>query len=182
MLAKCRAHARSGRVVVFDTETTGICRCDQIVQIAAAEYVGGELTRTLMLYVKPTCAINPFAEAVHHLSWEFLQEHGVEPVEALAEFFEFLGEGAILVGHNIRFDLRMLDHECCEFGFGANIQDIEFADTLSLARKLLPGLESYRLCNLIAELGLEGDNTHDALDDTLACANLFFRLMETEGA
>ena len=34
-------YARSGRVVVFDTETTGCSRWDEICQIAAVEYVDG---------------------------------------------------------------------------------------------------------------------------------------------
>ena len=72
--------ARAGRVVVFDTETTGGSSWDEICQIAAAEYVGGNLTRTLALYVCPTCPMNPWAEAVHGLSMEFLHEHGIAPV------------------------------------------------------------------------------------------------------
>ena len=35
--------AGSGRVVVFDTETTGGAGTDEICQLAAAEYVNGRL-------------------------------------------------------------------------------------------------------------------------------------------
>ena len=44
-----RDYANNGRVVVFDTETTGCTVHDEICQIAAAEYVNGEQTRTLTL-------------------------------------------------------------------------------------------------------------------------------------
>ncbi len=38
-LEKLRQYATGGRVVVFDTETTGGSRYDEICQIAAMEYV-----------------------------------------------------------------------------------------------------------------------------------------------
>ena len=49
-LPRMAEYARSGRVVVFDTETTGGADYDEICQIAAAEYVCGNLSRTLALY------------------------------------------------------------------------------------------------------------------------------------
>ena len=45
-LPRIAEYARSGRVVVFDTETTGGADYDEICQIAAAEYVCGKLSRT----------------------------------------------------------------------------------------------------------------------------------------
>lgn len=170
-------HAEGGRVVVFDTETTGTSNADEIVEIGAAEYVCGERTRTLSVYVNPTCEMNPGAEAVHHLTLPFLREHGVEPREALAMFFDFLGRDALVVGHNIRFDVRMMTNECRKFGFAAEPEGLTFCDTIALAKKLVPGLPHYRLGTLVEALGLEGANTHDALDDTLACGELFFDLV-----
>jgi len=176
-LAECQARAQTGRVVVFDTETTGMSNNDEIVQIAAAEYVGGELGRTLNLYVTPTCEIDPYAEAAHGLSREFLEANGIAPVVALEKFFDFLGTDAYLVGHNIHFDLRMLRNECWKFDCQADVENVSFCDTITLAKRIVPGLPSYSLGNLIATLGIEGENSHDALDDTLACGGLFFELV-----
>lgn len=176
-LKRYREAAAQGRVVVFDTETTGISRCDEIVEIAAAEFVAGELTRSIKLYVSPTCPMNPAAEAVHGLSLDFLAENGCEPTRALERFFEFLGDDVLLVAHNLAFDYRILQNECRKFDFSTSIEHIDFCDTLAMARKVVPGLERYRLSYLIEALGLKGDNSHDALDDTLACAELFFDLV-----
>lgn len=170
-------HAERGREVVFDTETTGTSNADEIVEIGAAEYVCGERTRTLSVYVNPTCPMNPGAEAVHHLSLEFLRTHGVAPREALGRFFDFLGHDALVVAHNVRFDVRMVTNECRKFGFAADPGDFSFCDTIALAKKFVPGLPHYRLSTLIEALGLDGANSHDALDDTLACAELFFNLV-----
>lgn len=176
-LANYKVYASHGRVVVFDTETTGISHDDEIIQIAAAEYVRGELTRTLNLYVVPSCPIHPEAEAVHHITMPFLVENGISPTDALDRFFSFLGRDALLVAHNIRFDFRMLQNECRKFSYVADPDALSFCDTIALAKKLVPGLEHYRLSYLIEAIGIPGVNSHDALDDTLACGALFFDLV-----
>ena len=171
-------YARTGRVVVFDTETTG-CSCyDEICQIAAAEYRSGELTRTFNVYVCPSCEMNPFAEQIHGLSLEFLSEHGLAPEEAMRRFFAFLGNDALLVAHNNKFDMRMLRQECSKFALCFEPEGIETCDTLALSRFLRPDLERYALAYLIKALDIDGVNSHDALDDTLACAGVFFTLLK----
>ena len=92
-----------GRVVVFDTETTGGSCSDEICQLAAAEYVNGRLERTMNVYIRPTCEMNPWAEQVHSISMDYLDEHGIDPVDALHQFFDFLGSDVLLVAHNNRF-------------------------------------------------------------------------------
>ena len=177
-LPQLEDYARNGRVVVFDTETTGGRSYDEICQIAAVEYVNGMLTRTLTLYICPTCEMNPWAEAVHGLSLDFLADHGMSPEEAMRKFFEFVGNDVLLVAHNNRFDMRMLDQECTKFGICFAPDGLETCDTLALSRFLRPGLGSYTLANLINAMRIDGTNSHDALDDALACAGLFFKLIQ----
>ena len=173
-LAEC---ARNGRVVVFDTETTGCTTYDEICQIAAAEYVHGKLSRTLALYIYPTCEMNPFAEMVHGLSLDFLREHGLEPEEAMRQFFEFVGDDVLLVAHNATFDMRMVRQECRTFGLCFAPQGLETCDTLALSRRLRPDLPSHKLSYLIDALDIDAVNSHDALDDALACAGVFFTFL-----
>ena len=179
-LPQIAKYARNGRVVVFDTETTGCSRWDEICQIAAVEYVEGARARMFSAYVCPTCEMNPCAEEVHGLSLDFLSEHGLAPEEAMRRFFAFVGHDALLVAHNNKFDMRMLNQECAKFGLCFAPDGIETCDTLALARHVRPGLASYSLANLINAFGIDGTNSHDALDDTLACAGLFFALLEKE--
>lgn len=174
------SRVQTGRVVVFDTETTGGTACDEICQIAAAEFVGGELSRTLALYVRPTCPVNPWAEAVHGLSDDFLREHGIAPEEAMRRFFEFVGDGALLVAHNAVFDLRMLRQECGKFGLCFTCDGIDTCDTLALSRRLRPDLPDHKLATLVDALAVDGVNSHDALDDTIACAGVLFKLLEAQ--
>ena len=176
-LPRIAEYARCGRLVVFDTETTGGADYDEICQIAAAEYVCGKLSRTLALYICPTCEMNPRAEGVHGLSLDFLNENGFAPEEAMRQFFEFVGEDALLVAHNAPFDLRMLRQECAKFDLEFSPQGVEVCDTLALARYRRPDLDCHALAHLIDVLGIDAVNSHDALDDTLACAGVFFTLL-----
>ena len=170
-------YARSGRVVVFDTETTGCSRRDEICQIAAVEYVDGVRARTFSVYVCPTCEMNPWAEGVHGLSLDFLAEHGLAPEEAMRQFFEFVGTNALLVAHNAAFDLRMLRTECAKFDLCFTCEGIDTCYTLALSRRLRKDLPNHRLATLVDALRVDGVNSHDALDDALACAGVFFKLL-----
>lgn len=170
-------YANAGRVVVFDTETTGGSCSDEICQLAAAEYVNGQLERTLNLYLRPTCEMNPWAEQIHGISMDYLDEHGIDPVDALRQFFDFLGSDVLLVAHNNRFDMKMLQQECRKFDLCFAPERVELCDTLALSRHFLPRLKHHTLASLISALGVDGVNSHDALDDALACAGVFFKLL-----
>ncbi len=175
-------YAWCGRVVVFDTETTGGTRYDEICQLAAAEYKNGVLSRTMNRYLCPTCEMSGWAEAVHGLSMDFLMLNGIDPADALREFFDFLGRDVLLVAHNNRFDMGMLRQECAKFDVPPALEGVETCDTLALSRRLRPDLEHHSLAFLIDALQVDGVNSHDALDDTLACANVFFKLLsEADG-
>ena len=95
----------------------------------------------------------------------------------MRRFFEFVGNDVLLVAHNNRFDMRMLDQECTKFDLCFAPEGLETCDTLALSRHMCPDLKSHALANLIEVLGIDGVNSHDALDDALACAGVFFSLL-----
>ena len=96
----------------------------------------------------------------------------------MRQFFEFVGDNALLVAHNAGFDMRMLGQECRKFNLCFAPENVETCDTLALARHLRPDLKSHALANLIEAFGINGVNSHDALDDALACAGVFFSLLK----
>jgi DNA polymerase-3 subunit epsilon len=169
--------ARTGRVVAFDTETTGCSWRDEICQIAAVEYLASEASRTFAAYICPTCPMSWGAYRVHGLSMDFLRENGDAPSTAMRAFFDFVGDDALLVAHNSPFDMRMLRQECAKFGLDFAPRGLEICDSLSLSRRLLPGI-SHALGYLVDYLGVDVRNTHDALDDARACAAVFFALLD----
>jgi DNA helicase-2/ATP-dependent DNA helicase PcrA len=167
-----------GRVVVFDTETTGLdTATSDIIQIAAVEYCEGVPGRTFMRLLQTGQDLGESA-AVHHITPEDLRTRGVAPAVGLREFLDFAA-GAALAAHNLRFDRAVLTANLARQGLALPWDETPQIDTLDMARRLHPDLKSYRLADLIETLGLEGRNTHDALDDAQATGTLMLHLCET---
>ena len=171
-------YAHNGRVVVFDTETTGLNLLeDHIVQLTGVEYIRGQPGRQLNLFLKAPDPMPPEAEAVHHISDAKLAEVGIDPIDGIRQFLEFVGHD-LLIAHNLRFDKAMLINSCKRYGIEFDSDSIPMCDTLTLCRRLHPELTVYKLGRLLETFGLEGNNSHDALDDVLAAGNLFLKLAD----
>ena len=120
--------------VVVDVETTGGSPAtDSLTEVAAARYRGGELLGTYQTFVRPDERIPPFITALTGIS-DAMVADAPTVGEMLPSFLEFVG-GAVLVGHNLRFDLSFLDHALVATGRDrlANAT----VDTLALARRLV---------------------------------------------
>ncbi len=160
-----------GRLVVLDTETTGINPLrDEIVQIFAQEVKSGVPGEKLHFYLKNSVPVGS-SQDVHGLSDEFLREHGQDPKTVLQKINEFIGSDAV-VGHNVYFDLKMMEENCKRLGLKKVIK--EFYDTLDLSRRLLQS-ENYKLTTLSNLLGLSSA-THSADDDVAATIDLLLKL------
>ena len=106
-----RLWMKNGRVVILDTETTGIRpRYDRLVQLAAYEIIDGRFTgHVYNSYFNPHHYSSSGAYNAHRLGRYFLSQ---QP-EFAAEFpaiKAFIGD-SIVVGHNVAFDIRMLEAE-----------------------------------------------------------------------
>ena len=113
------------KVLVFDTETTGlpekgasIYDKDKWPHIIQISYILYDLSTNLVLikdnYIKidDSTIISPESYNIHHISREILNEKGINIVVALKEFNECLNICDVVVGHNISFDKRMIFVEC----------------------------------------------------------------------
>ena len=47
-----------------------------------------------------------------------------------------------------------------------------------MAKEFLPGLKNYKLGTIVENLGITLENAHRALDDTVATAKAFIKLMQ----
>ena len=57
------------------------------------------------------------SEEVHGFSDAYLQEHGEEPVIVLQAFKEF-SKNAIIVGHNVNYDVTIFTNELARHNLG----------------------------------------------------------------
>ena len=93
------------KTICFDTETTGIGKDAEILQLAIINGVGEVLFNEL---IKPKAQTNWWqAEKVHHISPKM-----VEKCSAIDSYFPILAkifkETEFCVGYNLPFDIRML--------------------------------------------------------------------------
>ena len=176
--------AKNGCVVAFDTETTGLHNHDDIVEFGYVSMEKGIMTFEYSVYVKNTIPLDGTEAAqVNGLTDAFLAEHGEDPVQAFGDLRKIIGNKIemygqiVLVAHNLPFDLRMLSNGFARHGveplpadriIGCDTK--EFVKTLNLPKEILPG---NHLRNCIDSFALDAKNSHDALDDTRACMELF---------
>lgn len=161
-----------GSVVVFDTETTGLSAVDdEIVEIAAVRLVKGQPAAKFHEYIRNSKPVGE-SEAIHGWSDQFLAAHGGRPVDVLGKFLGWAG-GALLVGHNVGFDMRMLRANCRRHGIPFGVRDS--ADTLELARRFVDTHDK-SLGALVGLFGIEFKPSHHAMDDVNATVALLARL------
>ena len=118
---------------VVDVETTGGGPAtNALTEIAAAKFRGGECLGTFATLVDPNGAIPPFISALTGITDDMVRGAPSVP-GVLPAFVEFV-RGAVIVGHNVEFDLSFLN---------AALEDNErlpldnlVVDTLALARSV----------------------------------------------
>ena len=139
-------NSNHNRIVVLDTETTGMNReggpHDQghrIRELGAVEIINRKLTgRHFHVYLKPDRAIQPDAIEVHGITDEFLVDKP-EYRDVHQEFLAFI-QGAELVAHNAPFDTGFMDHEfsLLDPKIGKTHDYCRVTDTLAMAKKIFP--------------------------------------------
>ncbi|VAV93467.1 DNA polymerase III epsilon subunit-related protein MSMEG4261, partial [hydrothermal vent metagenome] len=165
---------------VLDLETTGLSPdTDAITEIGAARYEGGVEVSRFQTLINPGTGIPPTVTVMTGITQAMvIDAPGIE--EVLPSFLEFLGD-AVIVGHNVRFDLSFLNAAAIRLGYGRLPH--RHTDTLRLARRLVGNdLRNMKLSSLAAHFGSPVTPNHRALDDALATAHVFWALLERAGS
>ena len=84
------------------------------------------------------------------------------------EIKELLSEN-VVIGHNVTYDLAVLSRALQRYDL--EVKEYRYSCTLELSKKYIKA-DSYKLENLSQKLGHEY-RAHDALEDALACGQLF---------
>lgn len=167
------AYLKGKTFVVFDTETTGTDTAkDKIVEISAAKIVDGKIVETWSSLCNPGIHIPEATTAIHGIKDEDVAE---KPsfAEILPDFYKFT-RGAVMVGHNVDFDYKMLLSNGRDSGY---VFDNELLDTYAMARKYLVGkTKNFKLGSISEALGIDLTNAHRALFDSLATAKCFIKM------
>lgn len=160
--------------VSIDLETTGLNpKTDRIIEIGAIKVTEGEPEGFFSTFVNPGRRLDDRITELTGIRHEDLV--GAPAIgEVLPELFAFLGDVPIL-GHSILFDFSFLKQAAAN-------EKLPFeklaVDTLKIARKYLPELESRSLDFLCNHYGIV-HTAHRALEDAKATDLLYKRLAES---
>ncbi|QCI24891.1 DNA polymerase III subunit epsilon [Buchnera aphidicola (Rhopalosiphum padi)] len=134
------------RIIVLDTETTGINSVGppylnhRIIEIGAIEIINRRFTgKKFHSYVKPNRLIESSALKIHGITDDFLLDKPSFK-DIAKDFFNYIKNSELII-HNASFDVGFINQEFSMLS--AKIQDISnfcsIIDTLKIARKLFPG-------------------------------------------
>lgn len=157
----------------LDVETTGLdAKKDKIIEVGAVRIRNGKVTDRFESLVNPGRKLED-----HTIQLTGITDKDLENAPDISEMIEnlllFIGDD-VLLGHRILFDYAFVKRAAVNQRLTFEKRGI---DTLKLARKLLPALESKKLTSLCEHYGIVYD-AHRAVSDALAAAELYFRLTE----
>lgn len=161
---------------VLDIESSGgPFGKEAMIEIAAFRYDGEEVVDQLISLIHPHREVQPFVQKMTGINNKMLTR--APRFHELAKRLVQITEEAIIVGHNVEFDYRMLRQEFARLGYQFERKTI---DTIPLSEELIPDLKSYGLDAVCDALGIYRQNKHRAESDARATLELFRILMEKD--
>ena len=163
------------RLVLFDTETTGLQFArDEIIEFAAVvvEQVDGEakVVREYdeLVTLTPGNTVPPMIQKLTGISTQDILDRGIPKAQVCADIADMFRGNTLLIAYNAHFDLSFLFYMLLRSGDPTALKGKDKLDLLTVYkdRRSYP----HKLCNAIEAYGLSGKvvNSHRAVDDVLA--------------
>ena len=176
---------RYDRIVIFDTETTGLrFSKDEIIQFSAVSVacaqgrveVAQEYDRLLLL--APGKQVPPEITRLTGITTEEIAEHGIPREQACREIGELFSGNTLLAAYNAHFDLSFLYHLLAAYGDTECLRGKDKLDLLTVYRDRRD--YPHRLCNAIEAYELQDKvcNSHRADQDALATVYVMAAMAE----
>ena len=167
--------AKYDRLVLFDTETTGLqFSRDEIIEFAAivVEMVDGA-PKVIQEYdelitLSPGMFVPPKIEELTGISTQDIRERGLPKTRVARDIGEMIRGNTLLLAYNAHFDLSFLFYFLLRDGDPSILKGKDKLDLFTVYRDRRPF--PHRLHNAIDAYGLTGRvvNSHRAVDDVLA--------------
>ena len=163
------------RLVLFDTETTGLDFArDEIIEFAAVVVEpspgGHRITEEYdqLIALSPGMFVPPKIEQLTGITNADLAERGIPKTQLAADLTRMLSGNVLLLAYNAHFDLSFLFYFLLRHGDPAVLKGKDKLDLLTVYKDR----HSYphKLCNAIEVYGLQDQvvNSHRAVDDVIA--------------
>ena len=163
------------RLVLFDTETTGLAyNRDEIIEFAAVvvERVNGEAKVVQeydeLITLSPGGFVPPKIEQLTGITTQDIRERGLPKTRVARDIAEMIRGNTLLLAYNAHFDLSFLFYFLLRHGDATILKGKDKLDLYTVYRDRRPF--PHKLCNAIESYGLTGKvvNSHRAVDDVLA--------------
>jgi len=163
------------RLVLFDTETTGLQYSrDEIIEFAAI-VVERQLGQPVIIQeydelvaLSPGGFVPPNIEKLTGISTQDIRERGLPKTRVCRDIAEMIRGNTLLLAYNAHFDLSFLFYMLLRDGDPAILKGKDKLDLLTVYRDRRE--YPHKLCNAIDAYGLSGKvrNSHRAVDDVVA--------------
>ena len=159
--------------VVFDLETTGFsARKNRIIEIGAVKIEHGQITDRFSAFVNPGMPIPYKITKLTGITDAMVRDAG--DIAAVLPQFTAFAEDAVLVGHNVSFDISFVKENCKRLSMPAAYTTI---DTLALSRMFFPRQARHTLDAVAKTMQVVLETHHRAVDDAEATARIFLKFL-----
>jgi len=160
---------------VLDVETTGLsARNNRVIEIGIVKVKNLKIVDKYTTLINPGCDIPYFITQFTGISNSDVA-YSPSFYDTAEEIEEFIGN-SIVSGHNLSFDEGFLSCEFARNGFEP-LSNLSVC-TLKLSRKIFPSLKSKSLGYVSEYLGIKNRDSHRALSDAEATAQILIKLIK----
>lgn len=159
--------------IAIDFETANYYK-NSACSVGLVRFIDGKETDSCYSLIHPAKMyfIPEWTETIHHISYDDVRDKPYFPEVWDTIVMPFINKtpDIPLVAHNGNmFDMPVIKN-CCEY-FGMEVPKLEYFDSLIVAKKTWPDLESHRLTALGEYFKIEY-LAHDALEDSRTCGQI----------
>lgn len=156
--------------VALDITTTGfISDYDYLLEVSACKIRDGKVIDSFNILINNDVEIDPFIYEKTGLNSKYLTENGVDLSIALEKFYSFIKD-EVVVTHYGAFVINFLFDVSYFEGY---ILKNDYIDTVRVAKRVNPNLESYSLDNLSSSLNIVRNSCKRALYDVITIHSIY---------
>jgi len=163
--------------VYIDTETTGITRTDEMLEIVIVDWDGSVLFES---FIRPQKPIPPESTAIHGITSDMVEK--ARPWPIAWQQIRPLVAGRLLAMYNAEFDMRMMQQSLEQYRLPWR-ENFDTLDIMDLFSQFIgewdpnrKALRRYRLEQAGKYFKIPIPNAHHALEDTLLARAVLYSM------
>lgn len=159
--------------IAIDFETANYYK-NSACSVGLVRFIDGKETDSVYSLIHPAKMyfIPEWTETIHHISYDDVRDKPYFPEvwdKIVMPFINKTPEIPLVAHNGNMFDMPVIK-DCCEY-FGMELPSLKYFDSLIVAKKTWPDLESHRLTALGKYFKIEY-LAHDALEDSRTCGQI----------